>query len=299
MPSHPNIALLHDAHHPFPEPLIPHGTPGEVETSELQAAITAWERSGWPESFGVLESYLEQHPQSAWNLALQANLGILFAAHARFDKALELLERTFASGKSVEELRLRNLMDRVLGELLHLHAKLGNIEALEQWLRAADKRHLRGAATERRTEARMALWSLCNQTGVAHRCGAAAVKGVLLAKDAMPAIPTLKLLESARSGPDGLSLADLENLADEAGLSLHAMRREDTVLIRLSQTTTICSSVRFAEIRWTFAGVMTWPEMRIREMKALKWESGVETERGLEINLRSSCIPGAGQRHNM
>ena len=41
----PNAALLVDAHHPFPEPLIPDGIPGEAETSALQAAITAWERS--------------------------------------------------------------------------------------------------------------------------------------------------------------------------------------------------------------------------------------------------------------
>ncbi|MGC9208110.1 hypothetical protein [Acidithiobacillus sp.] len=55
MPGHPN-ALLHDAHHPFPEPLIPHGEPGEAETTDLQAAITAWERSGRPESFEALET---------------------------------------------------------------------------------------------------------------------------------------------------------------------------------------------------------------------------------------------------
>ena len=41
MPSHPNAALLNEGHHPFPEPLIPQGEPGEAEASELQAAIIA------------------------------------------------------------------------------------------------------------------------------------------------------------------------------------------------------------------------------------------------------------------
>ncbi|MBU2792610.1 hypothetical protein HF669_01535 [Acidithiobacillus thiooxidans] len=34
MPSHPNAALLNEAHHPFPELLIPQGGPGDAEISD-------------------------------------------------------------------------------------------------------------------------------------------------------------------------------------------------------------------------------------------------------------------------
>ena len=227
MPSHPNAALLNEGHHPFPEPLIPQGEPGEAEASELQAAITAWERSGRPDSFAALETFVGQHPDSAWAIAVQANLGILAVEQACFSVALRWLEQAFLAGQDVQETQMRSLVDRTLGELLRLSARLGDVTALDRWLRIADTRSMRGAATEARTAARIALWSLRNQTGVAHRCGAAALKGVLLAKEPSPALPILKTLESARSGIDGLNLLDLEQLATEVGIVLQAVHRED------------------------------------------------------------------------
>jgi len=104
MPSHPNAALLHDARHPFPEPLIPHGALGEAETSDLQAAITAWERSGRPESFAVLETFVGQYPNSAWAIAVQANMGILAMEQARFSVALRWLEQAFVAGQDVRSM---------------------------------------------------------------------------------------------------------------------------------------------------------------------------------------------------
>jgi RHS repeat-associated protein len=226
MPGFARPALLVDSHQPFPEPLIPLTESGEAENSDLQAAITAWERSGRPDSFGPLENFLAEHPQSPWSFSLTANMGILAARQAQFAKALHWLETAYELGKTQEESSLRRLADRALGELLRLYARFGDAEALERWLHEADERPMRGAATEGRTAARLALWGLRNQTGVAHRCGAAALKGVLLAKEKQPTLPLVKTLESARSGPEGLSLADLERLAGEVGLALQAVYRE-------------------------------------------------------------------------
>jgi hypothetical protein len=52
MPSFARSALLVDTHQPIPEPLIPVTESGEAETSDLQAAITAWKSSGRTDSFG-------------------------------------------------------------------------------------------------------------------------------------------------------------------------------------------------------------------------------------------------------
>ncbi len=227
MPTQPQAAQWMEDHHSLPEPLIPDGSPEEADTAALQAALTAWERSGRPDSLGDLEEFLDQHPQSVWALALQTNLGILWASQAYYGKAIDLLERTFVAGEAVKGIPLRRLMDRVLGELLHLHSRLGSVESLDHWLQEADRRALQGSASQRRSEARMALWSLRNQTGVAHRCGAAAVKAVLLSQKDQPAQPMLRTLESARSGPEGMTLADLERLAGEAGLTYQAFRRTD------------------------------------------------------------------------
>ena len=117
MPSYPNAALLHDAHHPFPEPLIPHGEPGEAETSDLQAAITTWERSGRPESFEALETFVGQHPDSAWAIAVQANMGILAVEQARFSVALHWLERAFVAGQDVQETKLRAIVGSGAGAI--------------------------------------------------------------------------------------------------------------------------------------------------------------------------------------
>lgn len=116
MPSFVRSALLVDSHHPFPEPLLPVTEPGDAETSDLQAAITAWERSGRPDSFDPLEYFLAEHPQSPWSFSLTANMGILAARQAQFGKALHWLETAYELGKTQEESSLRRLADRALVE---------------------------------------------------------------------------------------------------------------------------------------------------------------------------------------
>jgi hypothetical protein len=144
MPSFVRSALLVDSHHPFPEPLLPVTEPGDAETSDLQAAITAWERSGRPDSFDPLEYFLAEHPQSPWSFSLTANMGILAARQAQFAKALHWLETAYELGKTQEESSLRRLADRALGELLRLYARFGDAEALERWLHEAEERPMRG-----------------------------------------------------------------------------------------------------------------------------------------------------------
>jgi hypothetical protein len=108
------------------------------------------------------------------------------------------------------------LVDRALGELVRMHARIGHKEELHRLLDEIKDRPLTGPATERIAGAKEGLWMMEHNPGVAYLCGPKALESII--ESVQPAGVDRMAVTRARSGPNGYSLAQVEALAKEARL---------------------------------------------------------------------------------
>ena len=136
----------------FAEPLVPIG--GETtpqENAALLAAIEAQKNSVDQDDHSAVLTFLDQNPNSAWRAALLTNLGLEYRHTGWFLKALDAWEKAWATGKNEKSQMGRALMDRTIGELAELNARLGRLERVEAILKEISDRPLLGPATEKIT----------------------------------------------------------------------------------------------------------------------------------------------------
>ncbi|HVR87784.1 MAG TPA: cysteine peptidase family C39 domain-containing protein, partial [Planctomycetota bacterium] len=171
-----------------------------------------------------MEAFLKAFPKSPWRMAVHATLGIAYYQHGYFSRAIDSWEQSWREGKEGTGRQARALVDRAVGELARMHARLGHAERLEALLEELGDRPVTGPATETLTGAREGLWQMRHNPGVAYLCGPMALKNVLRACGATP--DQLSFLRSYRSGPQGVSLREVSNLAKQAKLAHLLVFRE-------------------------------------------------------------------------
>jgi hypothetical protein len=103
-----------------------------------------------------------------------------------FSKAIDAWEQAWLAGREVTELRARALVDRAVGELVRMHARLGHAERLASLLEETNGRHVTGPATEALAGGKEGLWMMQHNPGVAYLCGPMALKSLLLSQGAAP-----------------------------------------------------------------------------------------------------------------
>ena len=116
------------------------------------------------------------------------------------------------------------MVDRAVGELAKMHARVGHDKELEALLKDIGKRPIGGPATELIQGAREGLWTFHHNPGEGYLCGPKALKNVLLTIKANQ--KQIKVADDARSGPHGFSLTELAKLADKAKLKYKLIHRE-------------------------------------------------------------------------
>ena len=105
-----------------------------------------------------------------------------------------------------------------------MHARLGHADAIETLIADIGDRHLTGQATEELAGAREGLYVFRHNPGIGYLCGPMALKNLLLALG-RPA-DQVHFLDDYRSGPQGVSLAEVAALADKAKLDFHLVHRD-------------------------------------------------------------------------
>ena len=208
----------------FEEPLIATGPTSSGEDEALARAVSSYRGQAAQGDFQALEGFLADHPGSSWRVSILTNLGLSYYHSGYFSKTIDALETAWREGRSVKEPRAKALVDRAVGELLRMHARLGHSERLAALFEDIGERALTGPATELRAGAKEGLWAMFNDPGVAFLCGPMALKNALLAKG-VPA-ERLAYLDEYRSSPQGVTLAEVAGLADQAQLPYRLMRRE-------------------------------------------------------------------------
>jgi len=206
----------------FEEPLAPlSGDPLPGENADLARALTTYRHD--PQNLSPLTEFLDQHPDSRWKASLLANLGLLYRNQGRWSKALATFEDAWALGKGATSPLLKAIADRVLGELVQLHARLGHVDRLETLFKETKDRDVQGAGTMRLDGARSGLWLMKNDPGDAFRCGPFALGEIFQLLHPGQRVPAQ--IETCKSTAQGTNLATLEVLARKVGLDYQAAFR--------------------------------------------------------------------------
>src|SRR5919205_631792 len=215
----------------FEEPLVPIGTdPTESDTTALATALLAYSKRSSPDDFSSLTGFLQAYPKSSWKVALLTNLGLEYYHTGHYSKTLEVWRQAWELGKGATESNGKVLVDRAVGELAQMYARLGLMTELSTLLQSIETRTFSGPATERIAGAREGLWLMEHRPEIAFHCGPLALNRIKLALDSTN--PRPELIHACSSTQRGFSLLQLEELSQKLGLYFQmAFREKDATLV--------------------------------------------------------------------
>lgn len=208
----------------FEEPLIPVKATTAAEDDQLLMAARAYQKQDKPDDFRLFTDFLAAHPQSGWRISLLTNLGLSYYHYGYFSKAIGAWSQAWQEGRDIEDPQGKVLVDRAAGELVRMHARLGHSDELEKLLIEIGDRPVSGSATEAVTGAQEGLWKMKHEPGVAYLCGPKALKNLMLSTN--HSTQETQFLDGYRSGPHGVTLAQVADLAKQAKLSYKLAYRE-------------------------------------------------------------------------
>lgn len=206
------------------EPFVPTGATTAEEDQALLTGIKAYRQQHVAEDLSAFESFLREYPASAWRTAVLTNMGLVYYHNGYFSKAIDAWEQAWNAGRAAIEPQAKALTDRALGELLRMHARIGHADRLAALFADLGDRQLAGPASEALDGAKQGYWKMLNEPGVAYLCGPMALKNLLLEKGA--SFEQTSFLNDYRSGPQGVTLAEVAKLAEQAKLSFQLAYRE-------------------------------------------------------------------------
>jgi YD repeat-containing protein len=207
-------AQLAAAH--LPEPLIRTAPTTRSEDRALLRALAAYERRATPDDFESLTAFLQAHPHSGWRVSLWTDLGLSYLHYGYFSRALDALGAAWSEGKDAKGRGIKAEVDRAVGELVLLHAELGQADEVAALLKEIGNRPVSGPATTTIQLAREDLWTMRNDPRHMWLCGPLALRFLMLSnKEVSP--KKVDFLQWYRASPKGVSLGELERLSDKAG----------------------------------------------------------------------------------
>lgn len=228
MPAPPPIKI-------FPgleEPLVATGPVTDAENKDLDAALQQFHdlplkltgpNVDYSDYSRPLLDFVNTHKGSNWNPGLLLDLGLGYYHAGYYSKAFTEFELSWQSGRNATSYQARRMVDRAVGELARMHARVGHAKELEALFKDIGNRPIGGPATELLQGAREALWSFHHNPAMAYLCGPQALKNLLITLKADP--KDIAIADEARSGPHGFSLAQLAKLADKTKLKYKLIYR--------------------------------------------------------------------------
>jgi RHS repeat-associated protein len=171
----------------------------------------------------MLARFMESRPTSAWQPSLLVNAGLMLLRDGFQTRASVDFRAAWDLAKNDRTAFGIAVADRAIGQLLTMESRLGHAQALEKLLQDVGSRELTGKATEQLTAAKQALWVMQNAPAEAFRCGPYALAQMLNA--IRPAAANTRVL-TTKTGPRGMSLNALAQLAINNGYDVGSVRRE-------------------------------------------------------------------------
>ena len=208
----------------FEEPLVATVATSAEEDTVLLDAISRQIYATTDEENRDINQFLATHPTSGWAMALYTNLGLQYYRNGRFSKAIDSFETAWKVGKSAQDTRSKALVDGAFGELMQMYARIGHADKIEALLKELGNRAVTGPATEAVTGANEGLWMMRHEPGIAFLCGPMALKNLLLTQGAKD--EAINIVNAYRSSPRGVSLAEIDQLANKVKLAHKIIHRD-------------------------------------------------------------------------
>ena len=209
---------------PFQEPLIPIGAQTSVaENQALAAALTDFAKRKVQDDFSAIDTFLAQYSQSAWQISLLTNMGLVYRKTGWYSKSLDAWEKVWSLGKAETQPAAFALVNRALGELISLNASLGRVERLEPLLAEIQNRSVSGSAGEKIDDAKQGLAWMKKHPADGYRCGPLAVEA--MRAHSKKKITFSLLIKTEPSSPKGTSLTQIYKLSNKVGLNLQMAKR--------------------------------------------------------------------------
>jgi YD repeat-containing protein len=209
----------------FEEPLVPIGDdPTPAENAALTAALLDYSKRSGPDDFSSLTGFLETYPESPWKVALLTNLGLEYYNTGHYSRTLEVWSQAWELGRATTDPKGKAIVDRAVGELAYMHARLGQMTELDSLLKSVEGRVFSGPATERIAGAREGLWKMQTRPEIAFRCGPLALHRIKLCLD--PTNHGTELIHACASTQKGFSLRQVGELSEKLGLYFQMAYRE-------------------------------------------------------------------------
>jgi RHS repeat-associated protein len=205
----------------FAQPLVPVGRTTYEENRHFAAALLAYStslRHGDRDAVEPILSFLAAHPHSAWKPVLQVNLGALYRQTGHFAKALTTWQGAWDDAKSLTDPNGRAIGDAAAASLSQFEAYLGRKETLTLLLAELKTRPIRGSAAELVSESSRGLAEMQTRPEVSFKCGPSALARILAAQASAAPPQSRRVLETAQSTPDGLTLSAVQAISVDAGM---------------------------------------------------------------------------------
>lgn len=214
------------------EPLVATGPVTDRENTDLDAALAAFHEApakagqtgDYDDYAKPLLAFVAAHPGSNWNAALYTDIGFGYYHAGYYSRTFTYLDKAWQLGRNATTSQAGLMIDRAVGELARMHARVGHDKELEALFADIGKRPIGGPATELIQGAHEGLWDFRHRPEISFLCGPNALKNLLVTLKATP--EQIKVAEDARSGPGGFSLTQLAALADKAKLKYELIHRE-------------------------------------------------------------------------
>jgi hypothetical protein len=209
---------------PFEEGLLPQFSPSRTDRLSLEQAVNAYRAQSQADDFTVFDQHLKRFPESAYRISLLTNLGLQYYHYGFFSKAFSSWQTVWDARASAVNTPVKPLVDRAVGELIRMHARIGHADQVEAILTEVNGWPVAGQATEAIAGAREGLWKMRNEWGEAYLCGPMALRSVLALVE--PGNRQKKeTVERFRSGPHGVSIDEVAALAQKVGLNWQPVKR--------------------------------------------------------------------------
>lgn len=214
----------------FKEPIVPvGGVPTAGENLVLARALLALHRSGGRDWRSTVGEFLSTHAESPWRASLLANIGTLQLRERGYSRALDAWSQAWVLAKDATDSNGRAVADFALAEWLTLAASFGQIEQVEQRLADMGNRSVSGSAGPKINAARETISLIKRHPERTLPCGPAALLALLVERAAVQP----EFLTRYHPTSAGTSLAELERLAERAGLSVIMAFRDSATEIPL------------------------------------------------------------------
>jgi RHS repeat-associated protein len=207
----------------LPEPLVPIGESTPDENVALASALRTFAAAREPDTMGAIGRFMETHPTSVWQPSLLLNAGLVWLRQGFFTRAAQDFRTAWTLAKDLPSLPAHRVADQAVGELIRLESRLGHADILEALIAEVGDRPLLGAASEMLSNGKGALWVMRKAPEEAFRCGPYALAQMI---SAIRSTDVDAKLLMTRTGPNGISLARLSELAALSGVPTVPIVRE-------------------------------------------------------------------------